>query len=437
MAAEVEVQTGEVGRTVAGARLHLGPLTDTSNKSLIDIPSINQPHIIAAEPNKPVPSPKPRLTPKPFAVEKNPTIKPILAPKPQTKPRPESTRVAGYKPDLPGTPKPTPRPVSTNPNRPAPTSFKTSNKLNTGQTVRPVVQPFKLAPPFDADDPSKHTPPVPAERQRHVASSLAHSKNLKRVSAAEWSGTTTNKDETLQKVQTKSGGSITRAKSMGFLAQIGKEEEEKEKAQPDISVTLRPQPRSSRPRPVSAIFPGSPTKAEAPVPSPRLAERRPLSADLTSKFESIGLSLHRKSPKVNVKENTPEETLIPQEKDQDKTHKSFTPQSTEGVADLPDTDLSGKKAGESAVKETEEDKRGASIKMRISLLLDSSSSPGPGTAGQVSDLHSPVHPVPEAEPPVGVKQLIKQLTEDTTPTQSPVVKPALKPRPLPLDLTKR
>ncbi|XP_044053233.1 titin homolog [Siniperca chuatsi] len=442
MAAQVEVQTGEVGRTVVGGRLHLSPLTDSSNKSLIEIPSINQSHIIT-EPNKPAPSPKPRLTPKPFAVEKNPTIKPILAPKPQNKPRPESTRLAGYKPEFPCSPKPqqpvtagNPRPVSTNPNRPAPTSFKTSNKMNTGQTTMPVVQPFKPAPPPPhPGDRRKPTPPVPAERQKPVASSLAYSKSLKKLPAAEWSGTTVKEDKKDQMTSSKGLTSITRAKSMGFLVQVGQEEEEKEKAKPEAAVPLRPKPRGSRPRPVSAIFLDSPTKTESPVPAPRWAGRRPLSADLTSKFESIGLSLHRKTPKANTKENTPEEKALPQKREQEKSPKSTTPQSNDGVAKPDVSDQS--KTEEMTVKETDEDKLAITIKSRISLLLDSSSSPEAGATGQGSDVHSPVQPVPEIEPPVGVKQLIKQLTEDTTPTQSPVVKPPLKPRPLPLDLTKR
>ncbi|XP_040897726.1 calponin homology domain-containing protein DDB_G0272472 [Toxotes jaculatrix] len=444
MAAQVEVQTGEVGRTVAGGRLHLSPLTDSSNKSLIEIPSISQSHIISREPNKPAPGPKPRLTPKPFAVDKNPTIKPILAPKPQTKPRPESTRLAGSKPELPCSPKPQqpvttvkPRSASTNPNRPSPTSFKTSNKLNTGQTAKPVIQPFKPAPPLDPGDPSRPTPPVPAERQKPGASNLGYSKSLKKTPSAEWSGTTKKEEEIEKKTSSKSGPSITRAKSMGFLAQVGQEEEEKEEAKPEAAVPLRPHPRSSRPRPVSAIFLDSPTKTEAPVPAPRWAGRRPLSADLTSKFESIGLSLHHKSPKANTKENTPEETTPPQKGEQEKTPKSTAPQSTDGVAKLAVSDQSNRKTEEMSMKETDEDKRGASIKSRISLLLDSSSSPGTSATGQGSDLHSPVQLVPENEPPVGVKRLIKQLTEDTTPTQSPVMKPCLKPRPLPLDLTKR
>lgn len=448
MAAQVEVQTGEVGRTVAGGRPYLSPLTDSSNKNLIDIPSINQSHIMTPEPNKPVPGPKPRLTPKPFAVEKNPTIKPILAPKPQTKPqpkpRPESTRLVGYKPELPSSPKPQqpvttvkPRAVSTNPNRPAPTSFKTSNKLNTGQTTKPVIQPFKPAPPLDPGDPSKPTPPVSAERQRPGASGLGYSRSLKKV-PAEWSGTTKKEDDRDRTTSGTGGTSMTRAKSMGFLLQVGQEEEEgKEKAKPERAVVLRPQSRGSKPRPVSAIFLDSPAKTEVPVPAPRWAGRRPLSADLTSKFESIGLSLHRNSPKANTKENTPQETTLPQKGEQEKTPKGNTTQSTEGETKPAVSDQSNKKTEEMTVKESDEDKRGVSIKSRISLLLDSSSTPGTVAAGQGSDPQSPVQLVPENEPAVGVKQLIKQLTVDTTPTQSPVVKPTPKPRPLPLDLTKR
>ncbi|KAM6944873.1 uncharacterized protein PEZ65_002618 isoform 1-T1 [Lycodopsis pacificus] len=422
MAAQVEVQTGEVGRPVVGGRLHLSPLTDSSNKSLTEIPSINQSLIITPEPNKPVPGPKPRLTPKPFALERNPTIKPILAPKPQTKPRPESTRLAGFKPEPPCIPKPQqpvdtgkPRPVSTNPNRPAPTSFRTTNKFNTGQTTKPIVQPFTPAPPLDLGDPRKPILPLTAERQRPGSSSLGYSKSLKQLPAAVWTGTTKNQDETDQM------SSMTRAKSMGFLAQVG-QEEEKEKENPEAAVQLRPKPRGSRPRPVSAIFFDSPTKTETPVPALRWA-RRPLSADLTAKFESIGLSLHRK--KEDTKENTPEEKGPAQNREQEKTPKSTTLQSTDVVSDRK------------TLKETEEDKRAVSIKSRISLFLDSSSSPGMGVTDQGADRHSPVQPVPESEPPVGVKKLIKQLTEDPSPTQSPVMKTAPKPRPLPLDLTKR
>ncbi|KAK5602361.1 hypothetical protein CRENBAI_013365 [Crenichthys baileyi] len=390
----------------------------------MEIPSVSESHIIASETNKPAPNPKPRLTPKPFAVEKNPTIKPILAPKPHAKPRPESTRIAGSKSDLPNTPKPAARPVSTNPNRPAATSFRTPNKLKTGQTTKPVIQPFKPAPPLDAGEPSKSSRPVPIGRQKPAVSTLAYSKSLKTYSAAEWSGTSSNKNESGQNKE----GPITRAKSMDFLAAVGQHEEEKNKAQPEAAVQRRTQPRSPRPRPVSAIFPASPAKTETPVPAPRWVARRPLSADLTSKFESIGLSLHRKSPKGD----TPAEQVPPQDNEQDKTPSCVTSESTDGVADPALSNQNDKKAEETAVNDAEEIKPVTSIKSRISLLLDSSSSPG-----AAADLLSPVQPSPDSETSVGVKQLIKQLTEDSTPTSIPAAKPALKPRPLPLDLTKK
>ncbi|XP_021166017.2 protein PRRC2C isoform X1 [Fundulus heteroclitus] len=424
MAAQVEVQSGEVGRTGAGGLLHLSPLGDSSNKSVIEIPSMGEPHILGSEANKPAPNPKPRLTPKPFAVEKNPTIKPILAPKPQAKPRPESTRTAASKPDLPHTPKPAVRPVSSNPNRPASTSFRTPSKFKTGQTSKPVVQPFKPAPPLDPGEPSKSSRPVPTGRHKPAASNLAYSKSLKTYSAAEWPGSPSNKHESGPIKE----GPITRAKSMDFLAAVGQDEEEKNKAQPAEAVQMRAKPRNPRPRPVSTIFPAAPAKTETPVPVPRLAARRPLSADLTSKFESIGLSLHRKSPKAN----TPTEQAPPPDKEQDKTPPSGTPAGADGAADRADSDQNDDKAEEPPARDAQEAKPVTSIKSRISLLLDSSCPPG-----AAADLPSPVQPVPEAETSVGVKQLIKQLTEDTTPTPPPAVKPVPKPRPLPLDLTKK
>ncbi|KAM4579539.1 uncharacterized protein V3H82_008751 [Fundulus diaphanus] len=424
MAAQVEVQSGEVGRTGAGGLLHLSPLSDSSNKSVIEVPSMGEPHILGSETNKPAPNPKPRLTPKPFAVEKNPTIKPILAPKPQAKPRLESTRTAGSKPDLPHTPKPAVRPASSNPNRPASTSFRTPSKFKTGQTSKPVIQPFKPAPPLDPGEPSKSSRPVPTGRHKPAASNLAYSKSLKTYSAAEWSGSPSNKHESRQIKE----GPITRAKSMDFLAAVGQDEEEKNKAQPAEAVQMRAKPRNPRPRPVSTIFPAAPAKTDTPVPVPRLAARRPLSADLTSKFESIGLSLHRKSSKAN----TPTEQAPPPDKEQDETPSSATPAGADGAADRADSDQNDNKAEETPARDAQEAKPVTSIRSRISLLLDSSCSPG-----AAADLPSPVQPVPEAETSVGVKQLIKQLTEDTTPTPPPAVKPVPKPRPLPLDLTKK
>ncbi|CAB1321807.1 unnamed protein product [Coregonus sp. 'balchen'] len=447
MAAQVEVQTGEVGRTGVGGRLHLSPLADSSNKSLTEGPSNTQGSlIITPEPSKPVPAPKPRLTPKPFAVEKTPTIRPILAPKPNTKPRPEPTRLTSYKPDPPSGPKPQQpnvtskhRPVSTNHSRPAPTSYKPSPKLSMGQTTRSVAQPFKPTP-LTPGDPSKPTPSQPVGRQKPAAAGLSHSQGPKKPPSAEWSGSTKQEKEcgkTASSIRA-GGASLTRAKSMGFLRQIGLEGEERKGDEgPEVTVQLRPQSTGSRPRPVSAIFLPSPTQLESSTPADRWVGRRPLSADLTSKFESIGLSLHRGHPaKTGSKENTPEEGALLRRREKEAEGTAATPPA-------PDSKPSALARGSEKKKEEvkDEGKGGGSIKRRISLLLDSSSPVVPlCVAAQGLEPHSPVQPVPEVDVPLGgVKQRIKKLTIDTVmpPAQTPAVKPPFKPRPLPPDLTKR
>ncbi|XP_070993590.1 zinc finger CCCH domain-containing protein 13-like [Oncorhynchus clarkii lewisi] len=447
MAAQVEVQTGEVGRTGVGGRLHLSPLADSSNKSLTEGPSNTQGSlIITPESSKPVPAPKPRLTPKPFAVEKTPTIRPILAPKPNTKPRPEPTRPTFYKPDPPNGPKPQQpnvtskhRPVSTNHSRPAPTSYKLSPKLSTGQTTKPVAQPFKPAP-LTLGDHSKPTPSQPMGRQKPAAAGLSHSQGHKKPPSVEWSGSTKQEKECGKTASNiRAGGAyLTRAKSMGFLRQIGLEGEERKKDEgPEVTVQLRTQSTGSRPRPVSAIFLPSPTQAESSTPADRWVGRRPLSADLTSRFESIGLSLHRGSPaKTGSKENSPEEGALLRRREGE-----TGAEGTIASPQAPDSKPSALAQGSEKKKEEEkvERKGGGSIKRRISLLLDSSSSSPVvplRVAAQGPESSSPVQPVPEADAPQGgVKQRIKKLTEDTV--TPPAQTLAVKPRPLPPDLTKR
>ncbi|XP_038869864.1 inner centromere protein [Salvelinus namaycush] len=447
MAAQVEVQTGEVGRTGVGGRLHLSPLADSSNKSQTEGPTNTQGSlIITPESSKPVPAPKPRLTPKPFAVEKTPTIRPILAPKPNTKPRPEPTRPTFYKPDPPNGPKPQQpnvtskhRPVSTNHSRPAPTSYKPSPKLSTGQTTKPVAQPFKPAP-LTLGDPRKPTPSQTLGRQKPAAAGLSHSQGPKKPPSVEWSGSTKQEKECGKTASSiRAGGAyLTRTKSMGFLRQIGLEgEERKEDEGPEVTVQLRTQSTGSRPRPVSAIFLPSPTQSESFTPADRWVGRRPLSADLTSKFESIGLSLHRGCPTKTVsKENTPEEGALLRTREGETGAEGtiVTPQA-------PDSKPSALARGSEKKKEVEKDegKGGGSIKRRISLLLDSSSSSpvvSLRVAAQGPEPHSPGQPVPEADVPLGgVKQRIKKLTEDTV--TPPAQTLAVKPHPLPPDLTKR
>ncbi|XP_052317374.1 zinc finger CCCH domain-containing protein 13-like isoform X3 [Oncorhynchus keta] len=455
MAAKVEVQTGEVERICVGGRLHLSPLSDSSNKSLTEGPSNTQASlIITPEPSKPVPTPKPRLTPKPFTVEKNPTIRPILAPKPNTNPRPVPTRPTSYKPDSPSTPKlqqpnvtSKHRPGPTNPSCPAPNSYKPSHKLSMGQTTKPVAQPFKPAPLLTLGDPSKPTPSQPVRRQKPAAAGLFPSRGPKKPPSAEWSGSTKPEKERNKTASSIRAGaaSMTRAKSMGFLSQIGQDEEERKgDERPTVTVQLRSQSRASRPRPVSAIFLPSPTQAESPTPAARWAVRRPLSADLTSKFESIGLSLHHGRPaKTDSKENTPGEPLRRTEKKKGAEGTNVTPAAPDSK---PSALVGGreKKTEEEEEEEDDEGKGGGSIKRRISLLLDSSTSSSPvvplRVAAQRPGSNSPVQPIQEADVTLdGVKQRTRKLTEDTVtpPAQTPAVKPQFKSHPLPPDLTKR
>lgn len=428
MAAQVEVQSGEVGRTSLRGHMHLSPLSDSRNKGLSEGSSGAQGSLIfVPEPTKPVPGPKPRLTPKPFVIERNPTIRPILAPKPHSKPQPECTHPAGFKPDPPSTPKPQQpksRPVLPDPTRPSPSSFKQSPKLSTGQTTKPVVHSFKPAPPLSHGDSSRPTPPKPLEWPKTCAAGLSFSRSPKKSPAAEWSGTT-KKDEENDKVssQSQSGTSMTRAKSMGFINQLGQEEKLEEiKTQ---AVAHRHQPRGSRSRPVSVIFfPSSSSTSEPQVPSPRWEGRRPLSADLTARFESIGFSLHRKNPSANCKENTPELRTPASLERPSSVEGTTTP--LQGAAKPIVPQLEGvekKKVVE--IKNEDDVARASSIKRRISLLLDPSSSSPPATSA-IDPVSSPLPIVEPEAATLCIKQRIKKLTEEVPPVPSYPVKPTVR-----------
>lgn len=471
MAAQVELDAART--VVVGARLHLGPLVDSSNTSLMEGSTSPQSALILTpEPSKPTPGPKPRLTPKPFAVEKNPTIRPILAPKPQPKPR-----LSTSKPDPPSTPKPTltsaaaskPRPVSADaPNEPNSTTRPTSTfpakqtpKLSSGQTSKPVSQPFKPAPPLALDEPRKPSPSQVAKKPASAGPAVLQKRGGAQAarSAAEWSGPTRQKP---------AGSNMTRAKSLGFLTEVGLTEVEQKDGSTregaggpramDVTgtapVTLRPQSRGGRPRPVSAIFlPNSATPDAQSLGSgngagSRWAGRRPLSADLTSKFEMAGLAVHHRA---SSKENLPEPTRGEQQdnEEEERTRMRGVDRSREkdkerGSGDGTE-DKKQERGGESRKQEVgegrENTKGGGSIKRRISLLLDSSalSVPGGGrTSADGVETRSSAQPIPNvSDKAVGVRQRIRELTEDTPLPQSPPQKPVVKPRPLPRDFTKR
>lgn len=357
MAAQVELEPGMIS-----SRLHLSPLNESSNKTLMEDSSI-----ISSDSKKPTPGPKPRLTPKPFAVQTNTKIRPILAPKPQPKPKPESLS----KPDPPSKPKPT---------SPA---LKSETKPTSG-SYKP-----ELSPP--SNDPGKLNPGETGGIARRTT--LGPSASQSRPS--EWTS------------QSKTGSSITRAKSMGFLSSFGLEEDV---GKDTDEVVRRPQEtRSSRPK--SAIFMPEPATSST-SPPPRL-DRRPLFSDLTAKFES---SIQRQPG--DSKENMPE-TSAPEE----------------GVKR---TDLErGILKKDMEVQDAKPlERAGSGIKRRISLLMDSSSSMFSVLAPRGSEPRSAVPPFSDTDGAVGVKQRIKELTEDFSTAPTPLQKPSFRPRQLLTDKAK-
>lgn len=420
MAAQVEVDTGRP--CVVGSRLHLSALIDSNTKSLME----------SSELSKPVPGPKPRLTPKPFTVEKNPTIRPILAPKPHPKPRSESTRPISYKPDLPSTPKPQPA---------SKTSLPSASKMGpkpSGQTNKFVAQPFKPAPTIASMDSNKVITPHTGDMLRRTSSGHKTDSQAS-TPGAEWPFLSRKKQ---------SGPSITRAKSLGFLSEIGlncDDSKEDTGAKDENSPTvLRPQTKGSRPRPVSAVFLQNPAQSEPqvipPTPAPRWGKGRPLSSDLTSKFESIGLSLNRRPAQGDGKENTPETPedvgAVPQEKQYgadgaERLKKAPWPENRTQKINLKDED--------SEKDSKAEDTGGSIIKRRISLLLDSSSSSFSVVRADLSGTEplSPGLSVSETDGAMGVKQRVKELNDEVPTTLSPPQKPQYKPRTLVSHRTKK
>ncbi|XP_053359517.1 calponin homology domain-containing protein DDB_G0272472 [Clarias gariepinus] len=361
MAAQVELEPG-----VVSGRLHLSPLTDSSNKTLME----DSP-IISSDPKKPIPGPKPRLTPKPFAIQRNATIRPILAPKPQPKPKPESLT----RPEPPSKPK-----------LPSP-AVKSGTKPTSGPSSSPEDKPDHSSPLNDPDNP-KPSETGGLVRRTSLGPSASQSK------PTEWP------------LRSKTGPSITRAKSLGFLSGVGLEEDVSKVV--DVVVRRPQETRSSRPRPVSATF--LPEQTTSSSSAPNQVNRRPLLTDLTAKFESVT----QRQPALgdSSKENTPE-----------------TPAGEDGVRrrEKHHTDLDAKLL----------ERAGSGIKRRISLLMDSSSSTFSVPATRVDEPRSPAPQLADTDGAVGVKQRIKELTEDLSPASTPPQKPLFKPRPLPTDRTKR
>ncbi|KAG7476754.1 hypothetical protein MATL_G00086090 [Megalops atlanticus] len=202
-------------------------------------------------------------------------------------------------------------------------------------------------------------------------------------------------------------------------------------AKPQPVSVAKTQPISEGLTPVSTQGPES----SSPTAKPRWTGRRPLSADLTSKFESVALQVPRRSGLGGSRGGTPQRGGKQSAGSAERTESERrvelpapkcqpTPAVTEGGREMEE-------------KEKEDEESGGSIKRRISRLFESSSaSPGGCAPAPGVDPHSSAQPVSEKDISVGVKQRIKLLTADTPPSQPTSQRIAFKPRPLSQDLTK-
>ncbi|KAJ8346632.1 hypothetical protein SKAU_G00280330 [Synaphobranchus kaupii] len=332
-----QVKMGEVGDGgVSGGHLHLNPLADSSKRIPEELPPSTEGSLmLAQEPSKPAAAPKPRLTAKPFSVQRNASIRSIAAPKPFTKP------------SIP--------------------SPHTSNLLHTPGTVLPnIVRTHKTDPLVT---PKTILPQSPTPQQQ----------------------------------EDRAGGVV----SVGAPHQVEQENYSPDEQGPETTTSTGCDPHPTSHEPLNP----------SPVPC---WSRRPLAADLTSKFESAS------------RQAFPRRSFLARVKAEEGRLEVSSPEQKGSLA----MEGTCQKKGED--KEREDEKTGGSIKNRIILLLDSASSDSARARAPPPEAepHSAVQPIAEKDISVGVKQRIKELTAETLPTESPSPRPAFKPRPLSQDLTK-
>lgn len=421
MAMQVEVKSVDVGRAGGlGGRLHLSPLTDSSNKNPVEGSGPGS-LILSPEPAKPVPGPKPRLTPKPYMLEKNATVRPILAPKPNTKPRVDLAQPGALKSDLPSSAKPS-APLA---NYPAPAMMTPTPKPGLTQTQK------------------HHVLSMPTSISAEVGPQGANFRQpkAKPSTSAEWSGTT-GRGEAQEKPGSRER-SIVRAKSMGYLSHLerdsAKEQVAEDSSAKGVTSVRTGTWRNLKPRPISAILLPGEAQAEtvAPDPSPRWKGRRPLSTDLTAKFELVGLSLHRRPSRTDAKENTPERvsednSMASGREECEKGAESVTSSVPEHQ---PKPSLPERKNEKEDSRE--EVRTSDGIKRRITLLFDSTLPTPAAESLPAGEPRTPAQPAVNADIPMGVKQRIQKLTDDSPSTPASTPRMLFKPRPLPPDLTKR
>ncbi|XP_042357656.1 182 kDa tankyrase-1-binding protein isoform X2 [Plectropomus leopardus] len=321
---------------------------------------------------KPSLAPKPRLAPKPFSLQKNTAIRSIHAPKPVV-PSSQTTKQQTGKSEATGLPKPTvttpakklPQQTTSSESKPSPVSVLTKAQPNTTKESKtsPRGEDTLDSSVGKSDPASQTTPPKETPKSKPV-----------------------QKDDVIQANHRASTDIVTKPQDKG-------EKKNDENHTPVIQNVEEPRSDVSSTHGQESRWGGS---------------RKRLSMELTSKFESAGLSLPSQ-PTVNTSTTTTKN-------DANKPRPS-DPEPSQTAAEPPD-----RETDEGTVKE--DYTGGSSIKRRISLLFDSSSRPEAMTKREEPEI------INGTEGVKGVKERIKNWVTETTPEDTKTERrPQVAPRP--------
>ncbi|XP_053306581.1 uncharacterized protein LOC128468768 [Spea bombifrons] len=291
------VQSGlsDLSNDVKSPRTHVNPLSDASNKST---DSVFTGSLFIEEAS---------TTPSKFVNRFNPANRPRISPKPFSRENPTETRKSiGFVPRLPLDDKPlTDLPSKTS------TSMSLSESGKNDEDVRISHRRFRSPIPSSSED---HTPSTWVPRTKTIDESL--SKNVLCLEESTYTKheVASKKPETSQCKEQFHLGTWKKASPSESDEQKESCSAEKSKDALDIA-SVRAQIRPRR-RPVSAMFLNSindpPQDAPVTADEKTSARRpRPLSVDLTAKFENHGSCLPRKGSKTeDTKENIPEKKNV-------------------------------------------------------------------------------------------------------------------------------
>ncbi|XP_042259802.1 trichohyalin-like, partial [Thunnus maccoyii] len=275
---------------------------------------------------KPKLAPKPRLTPKPFSLQQNTTIRSIHAPKTVTSPSKATTHQTG-KSEAPGVPEATLTTTAQKPPQQPATSDSKLGSVSVHTKDQPKTTEEKKTCPHGEDTPDSSVAPGKSD----PASQSAPPKKISKSEPIQKEDVTQRNHNTSTDVVTNSEQKDEKKKEDETQMPVVQKLEE---SGGDDSSTTNPKNRWGN-------------------------SRKRLSMELTSKFESGGLSLPPQ-PHITISTTT----------SKDDANQPVPPDPKQG---LTTSEPPSRESDEGKLKE--EYSGGGSIKRRISLLFDSSSRP--------------------------------------------------------------